>query len=26
LGNHKACFVRDTFFLKWKENTIKILL
>lgn len=24
LGNHKACFVRDTFFHKWKENTIKI--
>lgn len=24
LGNHKQCFVRDTFFHKWKNNTIKL--
>ena len=24
LGNHKQCFVRDTFFHKWKTNTTKI--
>jgi hypothetical protein len=24
LGNHKKCFVRDTFFHKWKSNSIKI--
>jgi hypothetical protein len=24
LGNHKQCFVRDTFFHKWKNTTIKL--
>ncbi len=24
LGNHKMCFVRDTFFHKWKLNSIRI--
>jgi len=24
VGNHKKCFVRDTFFHKWKFNTIKL--
>lgn len=24
LGNHKQCFVRDTFFHRWKNNTIKL--
>ena len=24
IGNHKKCYVRDTFFHKWKLNTIKL--